>query len=296
MCTGTLLFSSPPLLSPPLSSPPLPSFPPLHSLPEHVPVPDNHRGYHNLSRCLSFRCYYCHWSHLCLCWHCLLQPSSPRGGNWLQGGGEGREEGWEGSGGKGRGGGGEGRRGEGRKQRRGKGRGNGRLTSHAWMAMIMMPWWLITCVYLCLSVYTCMLCLYYIQCIYCVYSIQVRQCPEQSLVNKRFTSAPILNCEVYWILSFSSLLPPPTHTHPPPHQTLSFSLLCIYMPSLVNFNDIFASLSSVIRVMTGEDWHHLLGDTMVSHRFLSLLSTLLLILMCVGQISGSIYIYYCRAP
>ena len=33
---------------------------------------------------------------------------------------------------------------------------------------------------------------------------------------------------------------------------------------LVNFNGVFASIVLVFRVMTGEDWHQLLTDAMVS--------------------------------
>lgn len=34
---------------------------------------------------------------------------------------------------------------------------------------------------------------------------------------------------------------------------------------LVNFNGVFVSVQIVFRVMTGEDWHQLLTDTMVSY-------------------------------
>ena len=51
---------------------------------------------------------------------------------------------------------------------------------------------------------------------------------------------------------FCSSSPPTLSFYPP------------YMHSLVSFNGIFVSWNSVIRVMTGEDWHHLLGDTMAS--------------------------------
>ena len=43
-----------------------------------------------------------------------------------------------------------------------------------------------------------------------------------------------------------------------------FELLSLTLYRLVNFNGIFESMNLVVRVSTGEDWHQLLWDTMVS--------------------------------